>query len=85
MSHKPDFVTELKNHLNVICSRMSAEQITDKQLCWEYKKYEIRKISVRFSKEKAKKTHTKIVTSENKEVSVIGTSLEKNLENFFLT
>ena len=40
---------------------MSAEQITDKQLCWEYKKYEIRKISVRFSKEKAKKHIPKLL------------------------
>ena len=33
--HNPDFVTELKNHLKVICNGMSAEQITDEQLCWE--------------------------------------------------
>ena len=33
LCHKPDFVTELKNHLKVICNRMSAEQITDEQLC----------------------------------------------------
>ena len=32
---------ELKNHLKVIYNRMSAEQITDEQLCWEYMKYEI--------------------------------------------
>ena len=35
---------------------MSAEQITDEKLCWEYIKYEIRKISILFSKENAKKT-----------------------------
>ena len=34
--HKPDFVTELKNYLKVICNRMSSEQKTDEQLCWEY-------------------------------------------------
>ena len=46
---------ELKNHLKVIYNRMSAEQITDEQLCWEYMKYEIRKFSICFSKDKAKK------------------------------
>ena len=50
--HNPDFVTELKNNLKVICNGMSAEQITDEQLCWEYIKHEIRKFSIRFSKEK---------------------------------
>ena len=53
--HNPDFVTELKNNLKVICNGMSAEQITDEQLCWEYIKHEIRKFSIRFSKEKSKK------------------------------
>ena len=49
--HKPDFVTELK----VICNRMSPEQITDKQLCWKYIIYEIKKISQLFKKKKIKK------------------------------
>ena len=31
--HKTDFITELKNHLKVFYNRMSAEQITDEQLC----------------------------------------------------
>ena len=33
--------------------------------CWEYIKYEIRKFSIRFSKEPAKKTYAEIVTLEN--------------------
>ena len=33
LCHKPDFITELKNHLKVVYNRMSAEQITDEQLC----------------------------------------------------
>ena len=41
---------------------MSAEQITDEQLCWEYMKYEIRKFSILFSKEKAQKTGAQTVT-----------------------
>ena len=45
---------------------MSAEQITDEKLCWEYIKYEIRKFSIRFSKEKAKKTRAETVTLKNK-------------------
>ena len=36
LCHKPNFVTELKNYLKVICNRMSAEQITGEQLCCEY-------------------------------------------------
>ena len=52
LCHKLDFVTELKDDLKVICNRMSAEQINGEQLCWEYIKYEIRKFSIRFSKEK---------------------------------
>ena len=54
LCHKLDFITELKNHL------------TDEQLCRGYIKYEIRKISIRFSKEKVKKTRAEIVTLENK-------------------
>ena len=66
MCHKPDSVTELKNCLKVICDRMSAEQITDEQLCWKHIKYEIRKFSIRFSKEKTKKTRVETVTLEKK-------------------
>ena len=54
LCHEPDFITELKNHLKVICNGMPAGQITDEQLCCEYIKYEIRKFSIHFSKEKAK-------------------------------
>ena len=59
---KPDFITELKNNLKGIYNKMSAEQITDEQLCWEYMKYEIRKFSILFSKEKAQKTGAQTVT-----------------------
>ena len=52
LCHKLDFVTELKDDLKVICNRMSVEQTNGEQLCWEYIKYEIRKFSIRFSKEK---------------------------------
>ena len=57
---------------------MPAEQITDEQLCWEYIKYEIRKFSIRYSKEKAKKTHAETVTLENKLKE-----LEQNLDCIF--
>ena len=33
LCHKHDFLTELKNHLKVICNRISAKQITDEELC----------------------------------------------------
>ena len=47
---------------------MSAEQITDEQLCSEYMKYEIRKFYICFSKEKAKKARADTVTLENKSI-----------------
>ena len=53
--HKPDFITELKKYSKFTCNRMPAEQITDEQLGWENIKYEIRKFSICFSKEKGKK------------------------------
>ena len=56
LCHKLDFVPELKNQLKVIYNRMSAEKITDEQLCWEYIKYEIRKFSTHFSNKSAKKS-----------------------------
>ena len=40
---------------------MSAEQISDEQLCWEDINYEIRKFSIRFSKEKTKKHVPKLL------------------------
>ena len=58
---KPDFITELKNHLKVTCNRMSAEKITNEQLCWEYIKCEVRKFSIRFSKGKPKKHVPKLL------------------------
>ena len=66
LCHKPDFATEFKNNFKVICNRMSSGDIKDEQLCWEYIKYEIRKFSIRFSKEKAKKTRDETVTLKNK-------------------
>ena len=44
---------------------MPAEQITDEQLSWEYINYEIRKFSIRFSKEKGKKKIKKIKKIKN--------------------
>ena len=66
LCHKPDFITELKNHLKFIYNRVSAGQITDEQLCWEYMKYEIRNFSIRSSKEKAKKMLNETVILGNK-------------------
>ena len=75
------FATELKNHLKIVCNRLSAEHITDEQLCWEYIKYEIRKFSIHFSKQnktKKKKTRAEIVTLENK-----FKKLEQNSDRIF--
>ena len=43
---------------------MSAEQITDKQLCWEYIKYE-ENFLFPFPKKMPKKTHAQIATLKN--------------------
>ena len=75
LCHKPDFATEFKNNFKVICNRMLSGDIKDEQLCWEYIKYEIRKFSIRFSKE-YQKTRGDIVTFENKVT-------ELNLEYIF--
>ena len=81
MCHKPDFVTELKNHLKLICNRMSTEQITDELVCWEYMKYEIRTFSISLSKENAKKkTRAETVTLVNKWYE-----LGEKSSNFFLS
>ena len=66
LCQKPDFVTELKSHLKVIRNRMSSEQITDEQLCWEYIKYETRNFFIFFDfQKKMPKTGAEIVTLEN--------------------
>ena len=57
---------------------MSAEQITDEQLCWEYIKHKMRKFSSCFSRENAKKNHAEIVYLVNKLKE-----LEQNLNSFF--
>ena len=40
---------------------MLGEKIIDEQLCWKYIKYEVRKPSIRVSKEKAKKHVPKLL------------------------
>ena len=63
--HKLDFVTELKNHLKVICNRMSSKQITTALgVC----KILNKKIFYLLFKRKyqKKKTLAKTVTLENK-------------------
>ena len=45
---------------------MSAEQITNEELCWEYTKHEIKNFYIPFSKENAKKMPTESVTLQNK-------------------
>ena len=57
---------------------MSAEQITDEQLCWEYTKYEIRKFFIHFSKVKPKKIRAETATLENK-----SKELEQNSDCIF--
>ena len=48
-----DYTTKLKSHLKLIQKTILKENITDKQMIWEYMKYEIRKFSIKFSKQYA--------------------------------
>ena len=59
-----DYTTELKNHIKLIQKTILKENITDEQMIWEYIKYEIRKLSISFSKQYAKDKRTKIFTLE---------------------
>ena len=64
---------------------MSAEQITDKQLCWEYIKYE-ENFLFPFPKKMPKKTHAQIATLENELKRVFLTAtfrLQNKLEQIY--
>ena len=56
----------MKTHLKLIHETILKENITDEQGIWEYIKYEIRKFSIKFSKQYAKDKRTKTVILENK-------------------
>ena len=55
-----DFVDQMKAHIANIQKNLDKEIIRDNQARWEYLKYEIRKFSIKFSKELSKytKAHT---------------------------
>ena len=54
-----DYTTKFKNHLKRIQKTILKENITDEQIIGEYIKYEIRKFSIKFSKQYAKDKRTK--------------------------
>ena len=54
-----DYTTKLKNHLKIIQKAILKENITDKQMIWKYIKFEIRKLSIKSSKQYAKHKRTK--------------------------
>ena len=60
-----DYTTKLKNHLKLIQKTILKENITDEQVIWEYIKYEIRKFSIKCSKQYAKDKRTKTFILEN--------------------
>ena len=109
----------MKTLIKHVLDNLDQDNIVDPQLRWEYLKYEIRKLSIHFSKRIARNKKTdrrylenKLKTLENKlsfvnnpeyietnekldkiyqekqmvlelEVNVTGTSMKKNLQNFF--
>ena len=54
-----DYTTKLKNHLKLIQKTILKENMTDEQMIWECIKYQIRKFSIKFSKQYAKDKRTK--------------------------
>ena len=61
-----NYVDQMKNHINATLKCLDEENIIDEQLRWEYLKYEIRKFTVQFSKENAKKMKLERVCLENR-------------------
>ena len=61
-----DYTTKLKNHLKLIHKTILKENMTDEQMIWECIKYQIRKFSIKFSKQYAKDKRTKTFILEKK-------------------
>ena len=67
----------MKNQISETLRMLDQDKITDKHLRWEYLKYEIRKVTMNFSKNLGKE--------ENKDRDLLEKELkklEKNLTNF---
>ena len=61
-----DYTTKLENYLKLIQKTILKENTTDEQMIWKYRKYEISKFSISFSKQFAKDKQTKTFISEKK-------------------
>ena len=49
-----NYIQEIKNEINICKARMNAEGIDCPQLQWDLLKYEIRKLTITYSKARAK-------------------------------
>ena len=88
-----DFISKMRDHIENTLKMLDDENISDKQIRWEYLKFEIRKLSIEFSKETAKKEKLETMFLENK-LKVLESNLnylqnpeyiehKNNLENIY--
>ena len=61
-----EFVTKMRNYINLKINEMNHENINDDQIRWEFLKYEVKKFSGKFSKILAKKLREEFRVLENK-------------------
>ena len=50
-----EYTVEIKDHILLTIKMLDNDDLRDEQVRWEYLKYEIRKFTIRFSKNLAKK------------------------------
>ena len=63
---KSDFQTKVKFHIKSTLKTLEIEGIRDLQVRWEFLKYEIRKVSIDFSKLQTQNTKKEKMFLENK-------------------
>ena len=73
LTSNDDYVEKMKKQISETIRMLDQEKITDKHLRWEFLKYEIRKLTINFSK--------KIVTEENKDQNFLEKELKKLEKN----
>ena len=71
-----EFAEKMKEHISTCLNLLEKENILDDQVRWEYLKYELRKLSIKFSKAQAKKLKLERVLPEKKLKN-----LESNMNN----
>ena len=73
---KKEFAEKMKEHISTCLNHLEKENILDDQVRWKYLKYELRKLSIKFSKTQAKKKRLEKFLLEKKLKN-----LESNMNN----